>query len=79
MTALKAHSGIHPLKKNFHLLAALPAEQAFPPGIQTDLTVTSCFQMRHGVMTGCNHPRNIPGRRRRQRVDVEDARRNRRF
>jgi hypothetical protein len=31
VTALKAHSGIHPLKKNFHLLAVLPAEQAFPP------------------------------------------------
>ena len=35
--------------------------------------------MRHGTMTGCNHPMSIQGRRRRRRVDVVDARKKRRL
>ena len=79
MTPLKAHYDIHLFEKYDHLLAVSPYKKLIFPGIQEDLSGTSCFQMRHGVMTEYNHPRNIRGRRRRRRVDVEDARRNRRL
>ena len=66
-------------KEKFSPLGCVTCKTGFSTGIQTDLTVTSCFQMRHGVMTEYIHPKCIQDRRRCRLVDVEDARRNRRL
>ena len=79
MTLRLTHLHIHSIEQSTHLPVCSDDKKATFPGIQANLTVTSCFQMHHGVMTECNHPMSIEDQRRRRRVDVEDARRNRRL
>jgi len=79
MTLLATHSRIRTIEQSTHLSVCSDTKKANLTGIEADLSVMSCFQMRRGVMTEYNHPRSIRGRRRNRLVDVEDARRNRRL
>jgi len=76
MTLLATHSRIRTIEQSTHLSVCSDTKKANLTGIEADLSVMSCFQMRRGVMTEYNHPRSIRGRRRNRLVDVEDARRN---
>ena len=64
MTALKAVGNVRSIAKSPHLLVCLDARKANLLGIQASLSSTPYFQMRYDVKIGCNHPTDIPGRRR---------------
>ena len=66
-------------KEKFSPFSRVTCRTGISPGIQTDLAVTSCFQMRHDVRIECNRRMNIQDRRNSRLVDVEYVRRNRRF
>lgn len=73
MTLRLTHLHIHSIEQSTHLPVCSDDKKATFPGIQANLTVTSCFQMHHGVMTECNHPMSIEGRRRSCQVRSGDT------